>query len=400
MNKRTIVLLAITGIFLRLLFSSLTPPFQTPDEYAHFSYIKHIHLEKSLPIAQDAKEGNEFFQPPAYYFLSGLIPVWGNEISQLQILRLASIFLWLIAFYYTYKILLILKIPKTYFLPILMFSSFLPTYIVNSSTVTDDALATPLAIITFFWFCKFLIEKHPLTAKKLILLSFFTALGILTKLNCFSFIPAGVAVIFFLQKGFNRGFFVKTGAYLFLVSILAGWWFIYNIFAFNDWIGPIDISSAAFTKVPFSLIKVFLIARGSFATFWVAYGPNYEIRLSIIIYVLLFLITTLASFGFLIYLKRIIKDKTKTVVQNQYLSIFLLSFLTNLILVLILNISQFQPLGRYLFISLLPISLFFTTGIFTILPGKLKRFIPLAILILFIGLNILGAFSLLKYYAF
>jgi len=402
-DKKNILLLLALGILFRIIFANLIPPFTGNDEPAHLRYAQHILSEKRLPNANlyhdEGLAGNEYFQPPAYYTLAASM-IFNNTdpFIQLQILRLLAIILWLITFYFAYKTLLVLKLPKSYSISILAFVSLLPTYIVNSSTVTNDALAIPLATVIIYYMILWLKEKY-LTYKKLSILAFLSALTILVKLNGFALVPGVILAIFYCEKGINSRFLTKTVVYSFLTFVLIFWWFFYNNLTYNNWFGPINISTATFAKVPFNLYKIYLVLRGGFATFWSAYGPANEIRLPIFVYFGLLLITSYGVIGAIVYSIKTKLNRASSLIGWGHLTILLTVFIFNFALLLALNIGQLQPLGRYLFISLLPISIFFVIGIFFLTPVRLRKFIPHFLIILLIGLNILGINTLVHHYS-
>jgi len=154
--------------------------------------------------------------------------------------------------------------------------------------------------------------------------------------------------------------------------------------------GPISASTATFAKIPFGLQKIYLVTRGTFATFWVAYGPANEIRLPAFVYGFLFLLSSLALAGNIIYTKRILK--------GRIIKILLVAFISNLILHFAFNVNEHQPLGRYLFLSLIQIALIFSFGIGNLLPFKTRNHLPYFLTGLFFVLNIWGILILINYY--
>lgn len=69
--------LAILVLFLGLsrLYLLATPPFEAPDEPAHYAYIRYLVDERSLPpliVSSDPWEQGEMHQPPLYYALAAL----------------------------------------------------------------------------------------------------------------------------------------------------------------------------------------------------------------------------------------------------------------------------------------------------------------------------------------
>lgn len=83
------------GLFLRMAFAVFTPPFQAPDEQAHFLYIQYLAVNQQFPV-QTAVTGDEthaweYHQPPLYYLLLAG-PMW---VLQWLGLGPESILIWL-----------------------------------------------------------------------------------------------------------------------------------------------------------------------------------------------------------------------------------------------------------------------------------------------------------------
>ena len=398
MTKNTFIFLAVTGLILRIIFSYLIPDFAGNDEPAHLRYSQHILDEKSLPnlnnYPAENPAGNEYFQPPLYYtLLAPLIALAKDPVNQLRIGRLLSIFLWGITFYFAYKILTIIKFPKSQSTIAMSLVSLLPYYIFNSSSITNDSLLITLSTSTIFYIVSLLDKKISLT--NIFALSILVSFTILTKLTGFILIPASILLFYYKQNKINRKFVSITSVFLSLIILLTAWWFLYNLNVYNDPVGPIKASTATFNNVPQGIYKYFLVARGTLFTFWAAYGPANEIRLPQISYIFLSALTLFSIAGFSII---IIKNDIKLVINSKILNLLITVITTNLALHIFFNINQHQPLGRYLFASIVPLGIFFALGLDRATPKKIRKYLPGFIVILLLSLNILGANTLIHYY--
>lgn len=399
-DKKTLLILLSLGIVFRVYFSYAIPPFTGNDEPAHLRYAQHILIEKKLPNANlytdENLAGNEYFQPPLYYIIGSIfIFLSHSPTGQLQTLRVLSILLWLVAFYLSYKIVVFLKFPKWISLSALAFVALLPTYIVNSSTVTNDALVVPLTFTTFLYL---LISSKKITPKNLVLLAFLTALTIITKISGLILIPTVLVLIYLYKRASLPKRIFLASIYCFLTFVLSFWWFLYNYLTYKSFLGPIETSTATFPTISFNFYKIFLIIRGTFATFWVAYGPANEIRLPINVYLILFFLTIYALLGNVLYLKKAISKKAKIIIENKPALILSIALIANIALFLIFNINQHQPLGRYLYPSLIQISAIFSTGLYFLTPKVARRFVPSFIILGLLTLNIWGAITLSNFY--
>ena len=397
-DKKIVILLLSLGIIFRLIFANLIPPFTGNDEPAHLRHTQHIKVEKTLPNSNlyqnENLAGNEYFQPPLYYtMLAPLISLAPDPIHQLRIGRLFSILLWVITFYFAYKILIVIKLPQLQSIIALSLISLLPYYIFNSSSITNDSLLVTLSTCVTFYIIDLLDKKISLT--KICTLSILVSLTILTKLTGFIFIPASILLLYYKQNKISRKFISITSVFLSLVILLTAWWFIYNFSVYNDPAGPIKASTAVFNHVPQSIYKYFLIARGTLFTFWAAYGPANEIRLPQISYIFLSVLTLLSIAGFFLLL---INRDAKPVVNRKMLNLLITVITTNIALHIFFNINQHQPLGRYLFASIVPLGICFALGLNQATPKKIRKYLPGFIIILLLFLNILGANTLIHYY--
>lgn len=401
MIKNTVIFLAITGIILRIIFSFLIPDFTGNDEQAHLRYAQHILAEKKLPNLNNYQDenpaGNEYFQPPLYYLLlTPLISLTDNYSHQLHSARFVSILIWLVGFYFAFKLISIIKLREPHNTLILIFLAFLPTYIASSSTVNNDTLTITLSIITFFCIAKLLNQQ--LTSIKLLGPSILISLAILTKITGLIFLPAIIWLIYYKSKGINRKFISATTFFLVSTSILTSWWFIYNFLTYQNFLGPIAASTATFTNVPLSAYKLYLVIRGTFFTFWAAWGSANQIRLPLYTYLILLVLTVLPIFGFFLFIRKVFRKKANLPINKKYIYIFMIVLNTNIFLLLAFNIHQHQPLGRYLYPSLFSVALFWSIGLNHFLPKGTYKHLPKLIIIIMLYLNLLGIIALTNYY--
>ena len=386
MNAEVYVIFVL-GLILRLLFSFINPPFTGNDEPAHLRYAQHILAEKRLPNANLYRDepltGNEYFQPPLYYTISSfLIAPEPKPLTQMTVLRFLNVFLWVVLFYFSYLSLKRLGLDKTSSLLGLSLLSLLPTFIFLSTTIGNDLLVITLGTITIYYLITLAVTGKT-SYTNLLILSILSSLSILAKLTGFSLVFGGLTLILLTEKSLFAKI-KKSIFYLSSICIMVSWWFLYNFFTYKNFLGPIDLSTNTFTKVPFSLYKVYLVSRGSFFTFWAAYGPANQIRLPLLFYFVFFLLSLLAVLGVLTYLK---KPKR----NNLSLTKILFSIIaSNVLLLLLFNIDQLQPLGRYLYVSLLPLAVFFGLGLKNILPKKLQTSFSLFLILFLLTANLLA----------
>lgn len=168
-QRRTILLLIILAAYLALgvLYALKTPPWETPDEPAHFNYVRHLAEEGGLPTLQPGDYDAvyleqikaarfppslsidslryEFHQPPLYYVLAAPLYLAARSpgpLPALYLLRLFSVALGLVVLGLSYAILSEIW-PKE---PLVIFGALglmatVPMHIAMTAAVNNDTLA-------------------------------------------------------------------------------------------------------------------------------------------------------------------------------------------------------------------------------------------------------------------
>jgi 4-amino-4-deoxy-L-arabinose transferase-like glycosyltransferase len=169
-TPRTILAVIIFGyVALGTFYATLTPPWQAPDEPAHYNYVRYLVEEGHLPVLQMGDYDDtylkeivsrnfdsslsiasiryEFHQPPLYYLL--LMPVYMAFGGALVPLRLFSVLLGAGVLVIAYLV------GKTVFpscawpaLGTAAFIAFIPQHIAVTAAVENDVLAELILGIT------------------------------------------------------------------------------------------------------------------------------------------------------------------------------------------------------------------------------------------------------------
>src|SRR5690242_17789566 len=69
---RYVFVVFVLAFIVRVAYAFVTPPFEAPDEYSHYSYVKFLHTFHQLPVQPNPAahpEELEMHQPPLYYIL-------------------------------------------------------------------------------------------------------------------------------------------------------------------------------------------------------------------------------------------------------------------------------------------------------------------------------------------
>jgi len=92
-NRQWLIVLILAFLVLATTYSFVTPPFETPDEVGHFSFIVHILTTHSLP-AQSIGELGEAHQPPLYYAVAALLAAPADMQDQTGVFKPNPDFIW------------------------------------------------------------------------------------------------------------------------------------------------------------------------------------------------------------------------------------------------------------------------------------------------------------------
>jgi len=263
----TIILLAY--LLVASLFVMFTPPWQAPDEPAHYQYIAHIAQERTLPVLQAGDYDQEYltsllssrftpklsidplryenYQPPLYY-LSAVPFFWLGD-GHLWPLRLYNVLLGAITLYLLYRLLqFIFPENSLMSLSAVAFSALLPMHVAMNAAVNNDGLANLLLAATLWtllaWMRRVLTVfnfQFSIFNFQLFGLGILLGLGLLTKIYAYSMVPICVLTIIAViwwQRRTWRALFAGIGQTLWVITpaLLMGiplW--IRNIRLYGGW---------------------------------------------------------------------------------------------------------------------------------------------------------------------
>ena len=165
------------------LFAIYTPPWQAPDEPAHYNYIRQVAENGCCPtiergdwqgdyqqrlttvrFAADQLDRLETIQyedhhPPLYYLLASLVyKISGGDLTAL---RLLSVIMGALTVTLTYTISkLVLPAKPELALASMALVAFLPQHLAMLSAVNNDALAEAIVAIALLWIVRYLRGKY------------------------------------------------------------------------------------------------------------------------------------------------------------------------------------------------------------------------------------------------
>jgi 4-amino-4-deoxy-L-arabinose transferase-like glycosyltransferase len=400
-----LALIAILYLVVAVNFAIRTPPWQAPDEPAHYNYIAHVATTGSLPVLRmgdyDEPYKNELvskrfpagasvaplryesYQPPLYYLLGAVVYRFSN--GDLLAVRLLNVGLGLGIVLLIYATLgMVFPDKPLIVLGATAFTAFLPMHVAITAAVTNDVLAELLVVAQMTVLLTWMrIQLETPTVEQrglLLLLGVLLGLGLLTKIYAYAMAPlcalAVVVTIWWRDRrwqGLLRG--LSDTLYLVTPALLLGapWWIrstqLYGPWdvlglrwhdqvvagqpTTSDWIarnGFVPYSERAFSL--------------TFQSFWGVFGWL-GVFMDERIYTALLIGSGVLFLGLLWSLIRLISGRPDTDVddyQRWVLIVFAIMIGVVTASYIWYNTKFVQHQGRYFFWGLLPISTFVAFG--------------------------------------
>lgn len=384
-------------------YARLTPPWQAPDEPAHFNYVKHIAEKGTLPVLQPGDypaayleeiKGKGFpsgmsvdpiryeaWQPPLYYLLA--TPVYrlasrGGLATQLLALRLVSVMLGAVLLLIGYAAMQALAPGRRWLaLGTAALVASVPMHIAMTAAVNNDTLAE-LWVALLLWQLLARLRSAQQPMRAWMLLGFTLGLAGLTKLSAFATLPLVASTLVYVawrqppSAKRTRFLLERALAVSLLAMALMLPWIARNMsvygatdpFAFrrhsdvvegqlrtSDWLRDVGLRRALASSV-----------TTTFHSFWGQFGWM-GVPLDSRLYRGLALLCGLSGLGLLLRLQRLTRDwRQLPESQRAGLSLLAFSVLLSGATLVWYNLSFVQHQGRYLFSALIPISAFLVAG--------------------------------------
>ncbi|MFW5940247.1 MAG: DUF2142 domain-containing protein [Chloroflexota bacterium] len=418
MRQYSPLLLLLTAyLFVGSLYAIYTPPWQAPDEPAHYNYIRQLSGGR-LPVIEpdDYDEAYrreivsarfdpaysidpltyEDWQPPLYYLL--LTPIYLLFSGLLLPLRLTNVVLGAGVVGLTYVVSRQVWPRKQW--PALLaasFVAFLPQHVAMLAAVNNDSLAE-LLIGVLLALLLHQSARPDTSHRRWLLIGLVLGLGFLAKATVYIMAPVIALAIFLLYRR-DRALMLRIGALTFVPAFLLGlpWW-LRNLFLYP---GLDPMATAAHDRAvvgqvrtaewvsQFGLIEtVMRLLRTTFQSFWGQFGWM-GVVMDGRIYLLLFIFTIVVLLGLLWATVRVVRPGHHPAANRNRLLpavILVVTFLLSLGVFIGYNITFVQHQGRYLFPALIPIAAGVTLGLKSWLAPLLERArnLPLAGAVVFL----------------
>jgi len=342
-------------VCLALAYSVVNPLFESPDEFLHYEFVRHLVDRQELPVQTPGKL-SEFHQPPLYYALTALTiggisvesfapidnPFWGYDTYRFgvdnkvrfihthaeafpyrgtflaaHVARGMSIALGALSVLLCYLILCDVFQRSLVALGALAFVAFNPQFLFISSSISNDNLITLLGL--FIAWLSIRIARLGLTRRRTLAIAVLVALAILTKLSAAILTLVPVLAIISSRATWRK----RIGMLLIMaavVGVMTGGWFLRNYQLYGDWTGirtwqQIWGWQTSVTKWS----DLGIVLHNTWTSFWGQFGLG-QIVLPDWLYAALLLLNLLSFVGVALYLfqarnKRAAQSEMPNVIQ-------------------------------------------------------------------------------------
>jgi 4-amino-4-deoxy-L-arabinose transferase-like glycosyltransferase len=389
--------IVVAGIGLAAGYAGGVPPWNAPDEPAHYNYVRHVAATGDLPVLQQGdwdaallerlKSTNfppsesidsiryESWQPPLYYLLAsplhrltGGLPL-DERVLLLRLLSVAISGLTVVLGFLAVRA--VFPQERALQLAVAGFVAFLPMRSAIAGSVSNDALAEMLATLML------LAALHMLgggfTGRRALGLGVLIGVALLTKMSLYGYIPLVLLAAALAPAGKGRGGRAGSKPRLLGVTVgvallVGGWWFVRNAMVYGgmDLFGMQRHDQVVVGQLrpeQFDGAWVSYLGTTLFKSFWGQFGWM-GILIDERLYLALGLVSALAAFGFALFLVRVVFGKGLLAPQQRS-GLLLMGLWVGVAVAELVayNLSFVQAQGRYLYPALLPIALFFVLGL-------------------------------------
>ncbi len=195
------------GLGLRLFVVWVVPPFEAPDERAHWAYVRYLCEYHSLPVQTQTEgplnEEYEYHQPLLYYLILALFCKVLNFSglsgeALLYCSRLFTVGLWALGAWILYRFLEGSNFLNSFLaLTAFLFYTLLPSYVLLSGMVTNDSFLAFWGVVILY-----LLKSCPRSIPRLLGLGVCLGLAFLTKISGVFLVM--MCILFILADSFAK----------------------------------------------------------------------------------------------------------------------------------------------------------------------------------------------------
>lgn len=397
--ERFVYLLIIVGYLVAgSLFALRTPPWQAPDEPAHYNYIAQAADGMLLPVIQEGDWDNDYLealksarfapdmlgkldtvryenhQPPLYYWLS--TPVFLLTGGSLIALRFFALFIGLFTVLLSYRVALaIFPNEQKIALAAMAFVAFLPQHLAILASVNNDSLALALVALMLLQTIRYLKhETVPVWQLGLLI-----GIAIVTKTTVY-FMGAVILLAILLrwystEKDRNfTSLFQTLIPFAIPILIFAGLWFGRNVATYGF---PDILGLGAHDRVVIGQTRTvdYIADIGQDTYLQQAWQTSYNsfrgqfgwmaVPMDAVMYLLLDILILIALSGCLLYItrSRLRFQRLENPVKHHITMIITLMITLTVLMYVYYNTTFVQFQGRYLFAIMIPLGITLAMGI-------------------------------------
>ena len=413
------ILVAIVVVYcvLGVLYAVYTPPWQAPDEPAHYNYVRYLAEQRRLPVLQPGDYPHaylekikgakfppemtidpiryEFWQPPLYYLLA--VPIYflgGGALIPLRLLSVACGAGLLIVAYGIVR--QVFPQNESLALGTVALIAFIPQHLAMTAAVNNDTLAELILAGVVWGLVRWIVREEIWGTKgkwgelgELARVGVLIGLGLLTKTSTVVSVPLVLVALVLCRKRAGARSFVNL---LLPAVLLVLPWLVRNAAVY----GGLDVLAwgrhdAVVVGQPRTADWVALYGPGNvlrwgltttFQSFWAQFGWM-AVPIDARIYLALALFSGLAGIGFVLYVMRVWRERGLRLAEGTQRAAGLLALWLMLTgtMYLWFNATFVQHQGRYLFPALVPIAIGFALGWREVLRQENARWLAVVLLV-------------------
>lgn len=300
-------------VALGLLYSVVTPVFESPDEPQHFHFVRHLAQTRRLPVqGTDGPWRQEASQPPLYYLIGAVatgrvdagnvleleqvnphaiigIPLADNNKDRyvhtpaeafpyrgaalaVHSLRALSVILGAVAVLATYLLALEIGASALLAAGAAAFVAFLPQFLFISGAVNNDSLTAATSGLALWWLVRTM--RRGSTWQGAVVAGLLAGAAALSKLAGLGAVGLLVGAYAWTAASRRRSSILAHGALAVAVALaLCGWWYLRNLRLYGDLTGVSAMLDIVGTRKPVpSLGRLLGETEGLLLSFWGIFG--------------------------------------------------------------------------------------------------------------------------------
>ncbi|HSD84501.1 MAG TPA: hypothetical protein VLG46_11610, partial [Anaerolineae bacterium] len=394
-------------------FSVANPIYESTDELHHFRYVRYLQEFGALPEQRDDQPRIQAHHPPLYYLIAALVtapippdrpalyepvhnPYYGYRyweinddnknqylhgpdeqwpytgvVLMMHVARWVNSVIGAILVWVTYRLALtVFPDRKSFAASATAIVAFNPQFLFMSGAVNNDVIAGLFGSI-LLW-SGVTIIRHGLTLRRSICLALAFAFALMAKFNLAFALPlVELALLIAVWPARDWRGFLKANLFIvFLVAIIAGWWFVRNTQLYGEptgvrrmnelWGGrnPAESFGLAMSEIPYA-----------WSSFWGRFGYG-QIPLPDAIYRGALIVSLIGLTGLIVAFMR--RQFTRLQVKQLALVIFSALLFAAALFGYMLS-STAGPMGRFYFPGLSAFGLLLALGWTTLLNAATRQ---------------------------